>query len=114
MATDEMAVARQSRRKKNTTTTARIAPSIMAAMALLEFAVIEHQPLLRVLMFTLAYLFLALAMKLYIHVFFPLFLRCADHTLPRGSMFLLAVIFHASAVGLISPLLLDHINKAGV
>ena len=87
---------------------------IMAAMALLEFAVIEHQPLLRVLMFTLAYLFLALAMKLYIHVFFPLFLRCADHTLPRGSMFLLAVIFHASAVGLISPLLLDHINKAGV
>ena len=40
---------------------------IMAAMALLEFAVIEHQPLLRVLMFTLAYLFLALAMKLYIH-----------------------------------------------
>ena len=34
MATAEIAVARQSRRKKNTTTTARIAPSIIAAMAL--------------------------------------------------------------------------------
>ncbi len=34
MATAEIAVARQSRRKKNTTTTARMAPSIMAAMAL--------------------------------------------------------------------------------
>ena len=34
MATAEIAVARQSRRKKNTTTTARIAPSIIAAIAL--------------------------------------------------------------------------------
>ena len=34
MASAEMKVARQSRRKKNTTTTARIAPSIIAAMEL--------------------------------------------------------------------------------
>lgn len=65
-------------------------------------------------MFTLGYLFLAVAMKLYIHVFFPLFLRCADHTLPRGSMFLLAIILQTGATVLISPLLLEHINKGGV
>lgn len=87
---------------------------IMAAMALVEFAIIEHQLFSRVVMFTLGSVLMALAVKLYAHVSFPLFLRCADHTLPRGSMFVLAVILHVSGGLLLLPLLWEHAQMSGV
>ena len=52
IATAEIAVARQSRRKKNTTTTARIAPSIMAAMALSYWSFVYLTVLKRGMNFT--------------------------------------------------------------
>jgi len=81
---------------------------IIAAMALIQFVVIEPQSLSMVIAYVLGYLLFALSLKLILGAVFGIFVKHSGDTLPRGLMLLLAFILSVGAMLLLAPLLSEY------